>query len=226
VILYANPIFAQDEKPQKESKQIINVGFGANYYFTPKNGTYVPRYIPNNFYDVPNYVGYEIQTFVSPYLECNYYYKFKNNIIVGGGINYIRQKEVRVSDKDSVAIYKPYPSRAFSLKTTSYSNIFQLKLEAGYTIKRFSFLIGTSYDAIRLTRKTYSMDDGSVSKFNSFYYFNYVGPLAIIIPRSVSVQYLLLDKDLKTNLYIRYLIDEKLLMAGLRFNFNLKKDEK
>jgi hypothetical protein len=218
--------FGQEKKEPKESKQMINFGLGAHYFFTPKNGTYVPRYIPNNFQDVPIHVGYEIQTFVGPYAECNFYHSFKNNIIVGGGVNYLFRKELSLYNEDSVALYKPFPNRAFPHKTTTHSNIFQLKLEAGYTIKRFSFLIGSSYDVIVLNYKTSNMDDGTISKFNSFYYFNYVGPLAIIVPRSVSVQYLLLDKDLKTNLFTRYIVDEKVLMLGLGFNFNLKKDEK
>ncbi len=172
------------------------------------------------------YVGYEIETFVGSYLECNYYYKFKNNFVVGGGINYLRNKMLIFYDEDSVAIFKPHPNKAHPLESTSCSNIFQLKLEAGYSIKRFSFLLGTSYDAISLTRITSSMDDGSVSKFNSFYFFNYDGSFAIIIPTSVSVQYMLFDKKINTNIYARYVVGENLLMAGFRFDLNLKHDRK
>jgi len=218
--------FGQEEKEPKESKQMINFGLGAHYFFTPKNGTYVPRYIPNNFQDVPIHVGYEIQTFVGPYAECNFYHSFKNNIIVGGGVNYLFRKELSLYNEDSVALYKPFPNRAFPHKTTTHSNIFQLKLEAGYTINRFSFLIGSFYNVVKVEKLTSNMDDETIEKNTKTLFFEVVNPLFILYPTSISIQYLLFDKNIKTNIYARYVSGDNLLMAGLRFNFNLKKDEK
>jgi len=227
LIFSISQVFGQVEKPQKENKQILSFGFGANYYFTPKNGTYVPRRPACRETMLSAvYVGLEIETFVGSYLECNYYYKFKNNFIVGGGINYLRKKKRYLYDEDSVAMYKPLPNHAYFLERTFSSNLLQLKIEAGYSIKRFSFFIGSSYDAIEWGKEVSNMDDGTTTTNHGSSFFDIDTPCSIIAPLNVSVQYLLIDKKIRTNIYARYVSVNNMLMAGFRFDLNLKHDEK